>query len=224
MVDVLSDEVREGREAIEAGYVDGLSRLKAIGDNLNGGAPTLIGECGIQYDMNDADSYRLWADGDRRPEVWDSQATALELMYNALDRLLLSSTQWNYTVSNSNDPMIGDGWNQEDLSIWSADQATSDDDPNSGCRAVQGFCRPYVHAAQGRIVSQSFDRETGKFEAVIEPDLNISAPTEIYVPTVQYTDGYQSHVSSAAVVTQDRQILTMRAIGDQPFIIRIERN
>ena len=47
-------------------------------------------------------------------------------MYDALDELLLHSTQWNYTASNRNDLRIGDGWNQEDLSIFTRDQQ---DDP-----------------------------------------------------------------------------------------------
>lgn len=184
MVDVLSGTVREGPREIEDGYVEGLARLKAIGDALPGGAPTLIGECGIQFDMNDADAYRRWAEGDHDPSVWHAQTTALELMYNAFDRLLLSSTQWNYTASNRNDPMIGDGWNQEDLSIWSADQVAGG--PGSGGRAVEGFCRPYVRSAQGTIVSQLFDRASGAFEAVVDVDPTIAAPTEIYAPTHIY--------------------------------------
>ncbi len=43
---------------------------------------------------------------------------------------------------------FGDGWNQEDLSIWSADQVDDPADPDAGARALQGFCRPWVRAAQ----------------------------------------------------------------------------
>lgn len=190
MTDVLSGEVREGRDGIEEGYVAGLARLKAIGDALNGGAPTLVGECGIQYDMNGADAYRRWAEGERDPQIWAAQTTALELMYNALDQFALSSTQWNYTVSNRNDPMIGDGWNQEDLSIWSADQANDLDVPNSGGRAVAGFCRPYAFAVQGSPGSQRFDMAGGVYELAFDADPDIAAPTEIYIPEVQFPDGF----------------------------------
>jgi len=221
--DVLTGRHLSGRAEIEAAYVEGLSRLKAIGDGLDGGAPTLVGECGIPYDMNGAEAYRRWAEGERSPAVWAAQATALELMYNALDRLLLSSTQWNYTASNRNDPMVGDGWNQEDLSIWSADQATDEGDPNSGGRAVEGFCRPYVRAAQGRLIAQGFDRASGVFEAVIEPDPTIEAPTEIYVPEAQYPNGYTIRVGAPALVAQGHQILTLKTLDDEPLVVRIER-
>ena len=224
MVDVLSGKVREGREGIEQGYVEGLSRLKAIGDDLNGGAPTLIGECGVPFDMNEADAYRRWAEGERSPDIWAAQATALELMYNALDRLLLSSTQWNYTASNRNDPMIGDGWNQEDLSIWSADQATSKDDPNSGGRAVEGFCRPYVRAAQGTLVSQSFDRASGTFEAVIDADPTVSASTEVYVPSAVYGERPNLETERSSVHWQpDRQLALLHATEPGPLRIRLRR-
>jgi hypothetical protein len=141
-VAVLIGRIRPGPFAIEQGYTDGLTRIRSIGDSLNGGAPTLVGEFGIPVDMNDADAYSQWAQGDRGDTVWERQITALQLTYNALDRLLLSSTQWNYTVSNRNDAMIGG-------------------------RAIAGFCRPYVQAAQGTLVSQRFDAD-GRFTAVID--------------------------------------------------------
>jgi hypothetical protein len=166
-VAVLIGRIRPGPFAIEQGYTDGLTRIRSIGDSLNGGAPTLVGEFGIPVDMNDADAYSQWAQGDRGDTVWERQITALQLTYNALDRLLLSSTQWNYTVSNRNDAMIGDGWNQEDLSIWSADQGDDAPDLDVGGRAIAGFCRPYVQAAQGTLVSQRFDAD-GRFTAVID--------------------------------------------------------
>lgn len=187
---IVTGAVRVGRQGIEDGYVKEIAILKAAGEELNGGAPTLIGECGIQYDLNDAHAYARWAAGERGPEVWTDQTAALDLMYNALDRLLLSSTQWNYTASNRNDPMIGDGWNQEDLSVWSIDQATTPDDPDSGGRAVHGFCRPYARAVQGTLVSQRFDSATKDFELEFEADAAVTRPTIVYVPHVHYPDGY----------------------------------
>lgn len=198
-IDVLSGKVRSGPAEIEDGYVEGLGRLKAIGDALNGGAPTLIGECGIPYDMNEAEAYRRWAEGARVADLWVAHTMALDLMYNALDRLLLSSTQWNYTVSNRNDAMIGDGWNQEDLSIWSADQVTDPSDLDSGGRALEGFCRPYARRVQGSIVSQRFDRVTGRYELIFDADVAVKASTEVYVPTLQYREGVEIQTLSAEI-------------------------
>lgn len=220
-VDVLTGAVAKGPQGIEDLYVAGLGRLKALGDSLDGGAPTLIGECGIQYDLNDASAYQAWSDGDWSDEAWTAQIAALDLMYNALDRLLLHSTQWNYTVSNRNDPMIGDGWNQEDLSIWSIDQATDADDPDSGGRAVAGFCRPRILAAQGAIVTQSFDRHARRFEAEVIADVAIAAPTLVYVPDRYYPQGFDIAVTGGEILSRGGQRLTIRAEGKGPQTISI---
>lgn len=71
----------------------------------------------------------------------------LELLYNAFNRLLLDDRQWNYTASDRNEAAVGDGWNQEDLSIFSRDQQDEPGTPDSGGRAVRGFCRPRAHLA-----------------------------------------------------------------------------
>lgn len=209
-VNIISGAAREGRQGIENGYVEELGLLKAAGDTLNGGAPTLIGECGIQYDMNGAEAYARWAEGERSPDIWSAQTAALDLMYNALDRLLLSSTQWNYTVSNRNDPMIGDGWNQEDLSVWSADQATTLDDPDSGARALPGFCRPFARAIQGTPVSQRFDSASGHFELVFDADGSLAEPTEIYAPRIHYPGGCEVTINGQpADIAWDDQIVRL---------------
>ncbi len=85
-------------------------------------------------------------------------------MYDALDALQLSSTQWNYTASNRNDLRVGDGWNQEDLSIFSPDQAGDPgrNDPDAGARGLLGFCRPYAPLAQGVIGAMRY--ADGRFE------------------------------------------------------------
>ncbi len=222
MVNVLTGEVRESPQEIEDAYTRELAKLREAGNKLNGGTPTLIGEFGIQYDMNNAEAYRRWQAGEREPAIWQAQSAALDLMYNALDRLLASSAQWNYTATNRNDPMIGDGWNQEDLSVWSIDQ-TVPGDPMSGGRAVEGFCRPYVQAAQGTLSKQKFDRSTGLFEAVIEVDPALEAPSEIYVPRVQYPDGHRCFLTGSAKVTQHGQAVRIQATEAGSIKVRIER-
>lgn len=221
MVHIFTGTVLEGEQAIEAAYTEEMKAIKAAGDNLGGGAPTLIGECGIPYDMNGGEAYERWAEGARGADPWGAQTTALDLMYNALDRLLLSSTQWNYTVTNRNDAMIGDGWNQEDLSIWSADQVDDPAHPGSGGRAVAGFCRPFVRAAQGTLLTQRFDRRSGVFEAVIETDASIGAPTEVFVPESQYPDGFEVTVQGPGSFKVDGQRLVVSAPVSFRHTIRV---
>jgi hypothetical protein len=179
--DLLSGAIYEGREAVVASYVAGLQKLADLGASLDGGVPSLVGEFGIPFDLNDGGAFNRWSAGERGNDVWQAHISALSAMYDAIDELLLSSTQWNYTVSNRNDPMIGDGWNQEDLSIWSADQVDDPADLDAGARALAGFCRPYVRAAQGTIISQSWDGR-GLFLCEVDVDPEILSDTEIFLP------------------------------------------
>lgn len=195
------------KRALAERYKFQLGYLRMLGERINGGAPSLIGECGIPYDINDGDSYARWAAGERDEAIWEPQVTALTAMYEVLDALLLSSTQWNYTASNRNDLRIGDGWNQEDLSIFSRDQQAAG---NDGGRAVAGFCRPYVQRAQGAIKSMGYERESGRFTALIEADPAIAAPTEIFLP-----QGYagEPEIAHGANWSWDaaRKLLSVRA-------------
>ena len=98
-------------------------------------------------------------------------------------------TLWNYTADNTN--QWGDQWNLEDFSIFSRDQHND----NNGGRAVRGFCHPYARKTAGRPVKMSFNRKKGKFMIVFEADATIKAPTEIYVPSVQYPHGVRVTVT-----------------------------
>ncbi len=188
-----------------------LAYFRTIGERLNGGAPTLIGEFGVPFDLNDGESFHRWSAGERNSAVWQAQALALQSVYDTLDTLLLSSTQWNYTASNRNDLRVGDGWNQEDLSIFSCDQQPGDDD---GGRAVAGFCRPYLQRAQGRILQVHYSQDEGVFRFSIDLDPEIEGDTEIFIPARFARTAPSIALSGAAVQQQhspDRQLLKLRA-------------
>jgi hypothetical protein len=189
-MDVIDLKFVFGKQGIQAMYERQLNRIKSASAKINGGVPTLIGEFGIPFDLDHAKAYKLYAKGKRYPKIWKSQIMAMDLMMNVMDRLLLNSTQWNYTAHNRNDPRIGDCWNQEDLSIFSLDQLTSDADLYSGLRAGEGFIRPYVQFTQGIPQHMAFDRKTGIFRFLFDANAEIAAPTEIFVPQLQYPNGY----------------------------------
>lgn len=214
----------EGAEAIEASYVRQLGHLKnaSHGLNLGTGAPTLLGEFGIPYDLDDAAAYKAWNKGDRSDAPWEKHIIALDLMYNALDQLLMNSTQWNYTASNRNDQAIGDGWNQEDLSIYSIDQRENPSDINSGGRALKGFVRPYARIVAGRPLKMKFKRETGAFRFVYEVDGD--GETEIFVPAIQYPDGYDVDVEGGELRRDEaNQRLFVHAVGSDKVGVTIMR-
>ncbi|WP_411341253.1 cellulase family glycosylhydrolase [Sphingopyxis sp. J-6] len=187
--DAATGRAETSLDAIAARYRRQLGSFAEESEGFpGGGAPTLIGEFGIPYDLDEGEAYERWANGEC--DVWEQHEAALTLMYDAMDALGLHSTQWNYTASNRNDLRIGDGWNQEDLSIWSIDQQTGGRDPGDGGRAVPGFSRPWVRRAQGRIRSVRFEREMRRFTAAIDADADIAGATDIYVPLAHYPDGF----------------------------------
>ena len=145
---------------------------------------------------------------------------ALDFLYNALDALHLSSAQWNYTASNSNDLAVGDGWNQEDLSIWSRDQQVDSQNIHSGGRALHGFVRPYAKAIAGTLQEISFERESRHFEMTYEAVGNEA--TEVFLPAVQYPEGANLTVDGGeATYNGHTQMLAITALKDGPVTITI---
>lgn len=167
---------------LAARYRPELRAINALGAQHAEPAPTLIGEFGIQFDLDDALAYRRWRAGEITDDVWADHAAPIAAAYDVFDELLASSTQWNYTASNRNNARIGDRWNQEDLSIFSRDQQCDPKDPDSGGRALHGFVRPYVQAAQGRLRSMRYDEDTAVFRFELDADPTLSAPTIVFAP------------------------------------------
>ena len=188
-VDVLSGERSESLSEIGARYERQLAAVQALSKAVLGGAPTLIGEFGIPYDLDDRAAFKASALRANQPaeqraktdaDIWAAHTQALGLMYDALDALHLSATQWNYSAGNRNDARIGDQWNQEDLSIYSLDQPDG--------RAVAGFCRPCARALQGELDCMKFVPATSTFTLVYRANPAFSGPTEIYLPRSVYAD------------------------------------
>jgi len=159
----------------------------AMGDNR--GIPTIVGELGIPFDLNDGNAYRT---GD-----FGLQVSAMDTSLSALDMALLSGVLWNYTPDNSN--RFGDGWNGEDLSIFSTDQIRpgDEDDIFAGGRALQAIVRPYATRCAGRLSRMDFDVKTRRFILEMHSDDNSisDAPTVIFVPFFQYPAGPRVVVS-----------------------------
>ncbi|KZV68098.1 glycoside hydrolase family 5 protein [Peniophora sp. CONT] len=105
-----------GESAIRKSLRTQLGILKSDAEII-GGYPTMIGEIGIPYDMDGRAAY--YGDGKRRGD-YKNQRRALDASLNACDGPnALSYSIWTYCPDNSH--KWGDGWNMEDLSLWSAD-------------------------------------------------------------------------------------------------------
>ena len=203
---------RGAQDVVAGKYTAQLGHIAKLADSLSAdSAPTLIGEFGIPFDLNEGKAYAAWADGDRSSKPWQEHELALRLMYEAMDRLLISSTQWNYTASNRNDAATGDNWNQEDLSIYSKDQSTGPNDPSSGGRAVKGFSRPFARRIQGEPRSLKFDPFTHTLELSFDADPKLRAPTEIFVPLIHFPSGAKVDAPNCDAEWIGQTILHIRA-------------
>ncbi|KAH9890487.1 glycoside hydrolase [Cubamyces lactineus] len=110
--------VKIGERAIRKSLQEQLGYLKDDAKIL-GSYPTIIGEIGIPYDMDGKRAYG-YTDGGKYKGDFSSQQKALDASLNAADGPnTLNYTMWNYCPDNSH--MWGDGWNMEDLSLWSPD-------------------------------------------------------------------------------------------------------
>jgi len=212
------------QDAVAGKYTAQLAHIAKIADTLGSeGAPTLIGEFGIPFDLEEGEAYAQWANGDRSSKPWRSHELALRLMYEAMDRLLLSSTQWNYTAANRNEAAFGDNWNQEDLSIYSRDQGTGPNDPDSGGRAVKGFSRPCARRVQGVPNAVKFDAATGTFTLTFYADPKIVEPTEIFVPTIHFPRGIRIDAPGCRIVSNGQGIVELAADSAGERTVRISR-
>jgi hypothetical protein len=212
----------DAQEAVAGKYTAQLAHITKIAESLGkDGAPTLIGEFGIPFDLDEGAAYAAWASGDRSSKPWRSHELSLRLMYDAMDRLLISSTQWNYTAANRNDAATGDNWNQEDLSIYSRDQSSGPNDPNSGGRAVKGFCRPYARRVQGEPKEARFDARSATFALTFDAEPDLPAPTEIFVPLIHFPNGAKVDAPNCDAEWIGQTVLQIRARTRGPKTITV---
>jgi len=196
-----------GRKRVQQSFIAQLARIKNWAVEQMGGIPTLVGEFGIPFDLQDKHAYRT---GD-----FSRQVQAMDASFRAVEANLLSYNLWNYTADNDN--RHGDQWNDEDFSIFSRDQqpnANRDVPPGrlyEGGRALPAVLRPYARAIAGQPLRMAFDYRHRTFEFEFRHDPTVSAPTEIFVPNYQYPDGYIVKVSDGTYkVNRDSQTLTYR--------------
>ncbi len=187
-----------GRKAVRTSYADQLLRFKRESAERLRGAPVILGEFGIPFDL---DGGRAYGTGD-----WRAQIKAMDRSFRAMEDALMDCALWNYSADNTN--REGDGWNGEDFSLFSRDQRTGPEDAYSGGRALEAAIRPYARAAAGEPLAMSFDIRTRIFTYGFRHDPGVSAPTEFFVPDYHYPDGYSVEVTDGTY-TMDRARQTL---------------
>ncbi|KAG6885359.1 hypothetical protein C0993_002689 [Termitomyces sp. T159_Od127] len=117
--------VKIGESAIRKSLQEQLGMLKNDAAIL-GSYPTIIGEIGTPFDMDKKRSYG-WTDKGRYKGDYSRQEKALDASLNGGDGSNgLNWTVWTYCAHSTHD--WGDGWNMEDLSLWSADDLPEEDE------------------------------------------------------------------------------------------------
>lgn len=156
------------------------------------GLPLLVGELGIAFDLRGGAAFRS---GD-----YSLQRAAMNRTLTAVEDAGVSATLWNYTADNTH--AKGDGWNGEDLSIFSLD--TPED-----ARALDAVVRPRPLALAGTALRFGFDLESRRFELSLRHEPKVSAPSELYVPRLHYPHGAHLEVSAGRIeLDAERQLAT----------------
>jgi hypothetical protein len=184
-VDAETSKIIIGPQRARQALTRQVARLIERSASQMNGAPTLIGETGIPFDMGYARAYRS---GD-----FSMQLRAMDASMSALESSFASFTLWNYTADNTNER--GDQWNGEDFSIYSRDQLGGDDDLYDGGRALGAVIRPYPIIIAGEPIHISFDRRSRRFEFSFRHAAGVDAPSELFIPRLQYPQGCKVQVS-----------------------------
>jgi len=151
-----------GKKNIAAHFAKCLTRGINITKKKMRNIPNLLGEFGLAFDINNRSGFKKGN--------YKLHEKALSMYYDAVDANLLNSTIWNYTASNTN--KYGDGWNDEDLSIFCEGKE----------RAAAGWKRPYPMATAGKPLYVNWNRKRKVFTCRFDADSNVKAPTVIYLP------------------------------------------
>ena len=120
----------------------------------------------------------------------------LDIYYETYEEMLLHSMLWCYSGENTKEN--GENWNREDFSILDFDQNP---------RSVGAYSRIYPRFTSGRLLSfhynspfAYYDPRPGEVTPYLQFEMEMqsketSAPTEVFVPPLIFTDGFYVTIS-----------------------------
>ncbi|KAJ7021048.1 glycoside hydrolase family 5 protein [Mycena alexandri] len=163
--------VKIGTAAIRKSLQEQLGMLK--GDALTLGAfPTIIGEIGTPFDMDSKRSYYGDKNG-RGVGDYSQQEKALDASLNGADGPnAVNYTVWTYCPDSTH--QWGDGWNMEDLSLWSADDMNTPQSPLYSLNSRGRDTTPTVNGSEAGLLKKSFAATATVMTAV---NSTVSLPT-----------------------------------------------
>lgn len=153
-----------------------------------GNIPTVMGEFGTYFNFNGIENAIA--------SNYEVSANILDNYYEDYEDLFLSHILWCYSPENTKED--GEGWNKEDFSVLGPDRMP---------RAEKAYSRPYPRFLSGKPIGMHFysdyhyyDPDPYVADPVREFELSFKThetqePTEIFVPPVQYPDGFYVYIS-----------------------------
>ncbi|KAJ6567607.1 glycoside hydrolase family 5 protein [Mycena vulgaris] len=145
--------VKIGVGAIRKSLQEQLGMLKDDARTL-GAFPTIIGEIGTPFDMDDKRSYY----GDKRGRGvgdYSQQEKALDASLNGADGPnAINWTVWTYCTDSTHE--WGDGWNMEDLSLWSPDDMRTPQAGMYGVKGTDSMATAAGYGSEARLLKKPF--------------------------------------------------------------------
>jgi len=218
--DIMKGTTIIGGGRIRKMFTEQLMALKLFTKKITGNSPTVIGEINLCFDL---DKKKAYEEFHKNPNgAWKTHIQALNTYYQGLDKNLLHAFHWNYTPDNDN--TWGDQWNLEDFSLFSKDQRTEPTDINSGGRALQGFCRPRFCHLAGIPHFMEFDMKNGSFHIGFEGVSNISAPTILYIPRIQFPEGFVVETENTEIEHDyENQLILVQPVSSGKCSVLVRR-
>jgi len=221
-VDVETAIPKFGACSVRAMFKRQIASIRSEGEReIEGGAPTVIGEFGIPYNANG----NQFQTGD-----FSRHSTLLDANFAAMEANLVHYTVWNYTPDNCN--KYGDQWNFEDLSIYSKDQSRKEDEkepPSPECkeevlgplrkrflltnqeamrrsflynggRTLDAVARPYAQATNGTLIESRYVMTERTYSLRFRRDSKMAvAATKVFIPLYPYERGFDVTLSNGSV-------------------------
>jgi hypothetical protein len=188
-VGYIDGDIIIGKGRVKKAFIEYLAKMIRDTHEEYGDAPSLLGEFGIPFDMNNGEAFST---GD-----FSDQIKALDRSFSVVEANLLNYTLWNYTADNTNER--GDNWNGEDLSIFSLSQQKDPSDINSGGRALEAAVRPYPKKIPGNLTKYIYRYRTKTLLIEFDFDGSSEAPAEIFVPEFVYGNDFDVFISGGDV-------------------------
>jgi len=153
-----------------------------------GNPPTVMGEFGTYFNFGGIEK--------SMEQDYEVSSVVLDRYFETYEEILLHHIQWCYSPENTVEN--GEGWNKEDFSLLGPDHRP---------RSALAYSRPYARYLSGKPVSTRFYSDFHYYDPdpyvptpvrefrVTFKTQETDNPTEIFVPPVQYPDGFYVYIS-----------------------------